>query len=826
MSKENENKTDFNSSHFEKLSEFLTGVKNEDEIRWFPEYGCVLLINNDENLQRHDHLYFRLLGLDSFERVVHSTGDKFEFTARAKSYMTDMIGPISRTKRDSFFVKFRDIFDSASRNKGADRSSRGNRQGHQKTPAFIKALLLQALGCNCSAKYCKCGQNVLPEGGCTDVGLHTGGRARCTEYELVKSVCEWKLKMMYFNDCQTSSWCHEPSFDLVMMYFDTYILETAVSSAEKEFCFSFDGVPQRCAKLWKIQKKLCYRSAILSDHGYTVDSHLLKVKSLKERIYKLFGKVQDMHRMKNNILFRLPSFESFESPRIVPAQLDRKDTDRKETSKNTLDARALEFVPSFDFQNHNSISSAHKWALHTKTWHETVISLQAFMSDMERIFWRLEMYLDKPLEDKEDIVRLSKILDIYREYVEKFLKMSKFAKSRTVRFRSIELLATWLVYCVIFNGIRGHYPKVLLNEFGVALRYQDLSHLVLQSEKHSKILLRIVSFLKTNCRENSEIFCGRKDQTWSSATFKMGYLYTKSFLKEIYMKEKERADSRVDLHWKEIEKRQKLSKKLRNELENLQKNLMSESDECSAVLVEYQKALDEWKSMSRQCSCSKWSRNILCTCADAFNAMENAERIFLRKDAQKERTRIEISKKQSEIFEAEKPPDPVIQPLPQDEYRSMAVLFFLHMPEEFVILANISFISQQLLVPKPRLLKYYTGNSFSKVDVLGQMKVNKRYIPWFDHCNKYNADKRKANAILLVKISMKKEVDKRNIGSSSVLDYSTEMDGVFYPDDNDIRLVWFGGKLLSDKMDARIEFNPFQISSEYSGECRSFILKI
>ncbi|GFH58370.1 hypothetical protein CTEN210_14846 [Chaetoceros tenuissimus] len=815
MNNEDENKTDFNSNHFEKLSEFLTGVKSEDEIRWFPEYGCVLLINNDENLQRHDSLYFTLLGLDSFERVVHSNGEKFEFTARAKSYMTDMIGPISRSKRDSFFVKFRDIFDSASRIKGAERSSRGNRQGHQKTPAFIKALLLQALGCNCSAKDCKCGQSVLPEGGCTDVGLHTGGRARCTEYELVKSVCEWKLKMMYLNDCQTSSWCHEPSFDLVMMYFDTYILETTIRSAEKEFCFSCEGVPQRCAKLWKIQEALCCRSAFLADHGYTVDSHLLKVKSLKERIYKLFGKVQDMHKMQNNISFRLPSFECFQSPRIVPAELDRTETDRKETSENTLDARAIEYVPSFDFRNY-SISSAHKWALHTKTWHETIISLQAFMSEMERIFWKLEKYLDKPLEDKEDIVRLSEILDIYRDYVEKLLKMSKFAKTRTVQFRSIELLATWLVYCVIFNGVRGHYPTVMLREFGVALRYQDLRHLVLQNEKHGKVLLKIVSFLKRNYRKDAEIFSIRKDQNWSSATFKMGTIYANKFLKLIYKKEKDLADSRVGRHWEEVQKKQKLSKQLRSELENLQKNLENENYEWNTALTECHKARNEWKNS--HCSCSTWYYDKFCSiCEDPYNTMKNAERISDAKKAKRERTKSEMSSKQNEIDKVESPPDPVIQPLPQDEYRSMAVLFFLHMPEEFAILANISFISQQLLVPKPRQLKYYKGGSFSEADVLEQMKVNKNYIPWFDHYNKYQTGEKNANATSLVEISMKKEVKrKRSIGSSSVLDYSTEMDGVFYPDDNDIRLAWFGGKLSSDKMDARIEFNPFKISSEYS----------
>mmetsp|Transcript_13324 Transcript_13324/g.19955 ORF Transcript_13324/g.19955 Transcript_13324/m.19955 type:complete len:122 (-) Transcript_13324:753-1118(-) len=118
--------------------------------------------------------------------------------------------------------------------------------------------------------------------------------------------------------------------------------------------------------------------------------------------------------------------------------------------------------------------------------------------------------------------------------------------------RSIELLATWLVYCIIFNATRGIFPEVF-EGFGVALRFQDLSHLVLQDEKHIVDLKRVVHFLgKKHFGEDKEVFSMRHDQDWDSATFQMGHRYSKLFLSSTLAKEKNDAEQRVTKHWQEV----------------------------------------------------------------------------------------------------------------------------------------------------------------------------------------------------------------------------------------------------------------------------------
>ncbi|KAK3247009.1 hypothetical protein CYMTET_43478 [Cymbomonas tetramitiformis] len=66
---------------------------------------------------------------------------------------------------------------------GGKRSAANNKQGHQKTPSFILALVRDAR--NAVAGDAPATKSA-PLGGFTDVGLHTGGIARSTVWSLVR----------------------------------------------------------------------------------------------------------------------------------------------------------------------------------------------------------------------------------------------------------------------------------------------------------------------------------------------------------------------------------------------------------------------------------------------------------------------------------------------------------------------------------------------------------------------------------------------------------------------------------------------------------------
>lgn len=65
----------------------------------------------------------------------------------------------------------------------------------------------------------------------------------------------------------------------------------------------------------------------------------------------------------------------------------------------------------------------------------------------------------------------------------------------------------------------------------------------------------------------------RHAQDWDSATFQMGHRYSKAFLSSTLAKEKQDAKSRVNKHWLEVQRKQELARKLRNELQSLQRDL-------------------------------------------------------------------------------------------------------------------------------------------------------------------------------------------------------------------------------------------------------------
>ena len=57
----------------------------------------------------------------------------------------------------------------------------------------------------------------------------------------------------------------------------------------------------------------------------------------------------------------------------------------------------------------------------------------------------------------------------------------------------------------------------------------------------------------------------------------------------------------------------------------------------------------------------------------------------------------------------------------------------------------------------------------------------------------------------------------RQIGPHHIDNFLKKTDGVWYADDRNIRMVWYGGKSLGDS-NAGKAFNPFQIAERYSGE--------
>ena len=101
-----------------------------------------------------------------------------------------------------FFHVFQRLLAKAQQRTGEKRSAAGGKQGHQKTPTFIEAVLMETLEQRdwmalYESEHLETAEEekntegrVAPRGAFTDVGLHTGGKARSTPWPLVQAVIE------------------------------------------------------------------------------------------------------------------------------------------------------------------------------------------------------------------------------------------------------------------------------------------------------------------------------------------------------------------------------------------------------------------------------------------------------------------------------------------------------------------------------------------------------------------------------------------------------------------------------------------------------------
>lgn len=194
-----------------------------------------------------------------------------------------------------------------------------------------------------------------------------------------------------------------------------------------------------------------------------------------------------------------------------------------------------------------------------------------------------------------------------------------------------------------------------------------------------------------------------------------------------------------------------------------------------------------------------------------------------------------VKKKKNRIANAEKAPPPVIQPLPSNDDKALKVLFFLYMSEEFKILSELSLVAQQLLVPRPWRSQCGGQNGVQGVNVFDAIMVKEKEIKWSQHYNTYQkcsyhipSDVRKGDSQWL-DISMHVKVPVvMVIGPQHIDLFISSLDGIWHPDNNDVRLMWNGGSCAYDMHESQGQFNPFKIPCSYTGKehILSFIKKL
>ena len=90
-------------------------------------------------------------------------------------------------------------------------------------------------------------------------------------------------------------------------------------------------------------------------------------------------------------------------------------------------------------------------------------------------------------------------------------------------------------------------------------------------------------------------------------------------------------------------------------------------------------------------------------------------------------------------------------------------------------------------------------------------------------CSYHCPSERRTGTLQCVSISMHNSVpDVKHIGPSHVDLLRRQSDGVWYPDESNMRMVWNGGSLNNHPSGK--EFNPFLVREELTGKIDVFII--
>lgn len=522
-------------------------------LSWFPDYGCVVLYNLKANDERR-MIAIHVLSLDKFGKVVH-IGGGYQHTADATDFKLLFVGEILEEDLDKFNERFLKFLHMVIERCGKERSAAGGCQGHQRTPAFIHAILRQVYSCCCSCEEkCDCLEvsPVVPVGGFTDVGVHTGGQKRDTCFALVRSLLNWLLDQAE----------HQPkasSFSVVLAHFYLYILE---KNAHEYIClFQRSGLQEKKKLIQRDDyipaifhmMECCARLAheLNDDMHHDLYEYHDKLNDIQQKIEEVF-KQWDVKSKQHTTIKKTKDgqieLKNHRCPEITrPMKLE---LSASSTNGNELSELVSENLCSFSMISSKDLNIVSKWAKERKnSCISSSSSILIFLRQVEEYIWGLtEMYFEEALP-KDSIDSLTSLVDSYREVLHHINDSdNEIFNSITVQLNSIELLVVWAAYCIVFKSVTKQHSNFMTN-FGVALRYKDLKHLSLQDRTHLNILKRIAVFLDKHYIENKDVFSLRVGKQWQMPTFELGELYATRFLNEIWDNEQYDANERVDKHW-------------------------------------------------------------------------------------------------------------------------------------------------------------------------------------------------------------------------------------------------------------------------------------
>lgn len=339
-----------------------------------------------------------------------------------------------------------------------------------------------------------------------------------------------------------------------------------------------------------------------------------------------------------------------------------------------------------------------------------------------------------PVQDIEAVNEVACLFhDMAREHLcERSEEIAGNSPLERSELLSAAVLVAHVAFCLTHAAAAWEHPE--LNDYGVPLCSSNIEHLVLSNRLALDAAMRVCEYLSKHTKSGYEVFTTRKPRVTAALTAKIGSACEE--MVRVLDKEREAAKGRIDGHWEEVKRKQALAARYRNTLQLLEQELAAakqkEVEAEAKWKMEREQAADAYHAYS---SMSEFKNNVGTSAREgnraahallqeseaALDAARAAERCASQEltacqSARKHKER-EVSSCASQLREAEKAPQPVYQPLPEDTEAAMAILVLLRTAADFTclhLLGRSAFFAQQTLLPTP--LRSPSGCELAAVD--------------------------------------------------------------------------------------------------------------
>ena len=127
----------------------------------------------------------------------------------------------------------------------------------------------------------------------------------------------------------------------------------------------------------------------------------------------------------------------------------------------------------------------------------------------------------------------------------------------------------------------------------------------------------------------------------------------------------------------------------------------------------------------------------------------------------------------------------------------MRVIFFLEMPRHFQVLLRLSFMAQQLLLPRQQAVTIKgAGKQDEEIDIQKLIAVEGFKLDWTSYYRKHLG--LRSPVSLQATLASLSVLPQQPLGPTNVMSYTSENDGVWHPDSLNPGLWWSGGNLKPD----------------------------